>query len=372
MQNILNREIINRNLSITDIDSNVNYSELMTQINQVKHQLIQWGFSGGDECVLSALSCSAKTLAFYFAMFELDIPIHIPSEKQFHLIVANDEHIKCLERTDNYYREYMRQNNDTPFKKIIHDHDDKIFQGQITKRDLFPTGPYKGSGLELMVDRHYIGEVDNQQERDNPQPWQPSPQSVVFSGYKSGSGFGDCVHETDNIVTNLKRDNVIFEVSHEEVLDKVRSTPLNLKDKVVGVSKSHFHHNALLRHILPAIIQSGRLVDMSIPEVDGFFDFVMLPNDKKVTKEMVWNFTVRRSAKLMRRDRVDNFMAPSDKTLFLFLDFYNTTIGDFDKPIECVIQNEPTQDHLYWESKMNIKFVYDGDDFQYGMTSVKS
>ena len=366
MQNTLNREIIHKDFHHLPMD--MKRDEFLLRINRAKQQLLEWGFNQHTVNVNHLMSNTANCLAFQFASFELGMGIAIPPEAFFDTPEKGaSEHWK---RIDREFREFVRVNNRFPMDNTIDDRQD-IILGNIEKNKIYGK-IYMDTTEEFGVRHgHYMGVIQDKfwkGTNEDVQPWEVKPDNIAWGGFKTGSGWGYTDFENNIPTTDLSYDSMVFHVSHEQMLDKVMSTPLDFKGKVVGVTKTLLHHNALERLILPAIIQSGRIVDMPIPDYhlgNTFIEGIEV-NGKEITKEMIYQFVCANACNAMRKYKVDSFASPSDEGLFAWLDIYNTTQGDFDRPVECLIHAEPTQEHLDWESKMNIKFVYDGPEMQYG------
>lgn len=363
MLDILDRKIIHKDFH--HMPSGMLYDDFLKQINKAKHLLIKWGFNKDEYSVIHLMSNTTDSLAIQFAMLELGIGIAVPPEDMFDTPEQKQsEHWKTI---DSYFREFVRHNNRFLITKTVDDRSDKIFGGAIEKSQIYGR-IYMDTTEEFGIRHgHYMGEMSGKSTEDI-QPWEISPHTNAWGGFKTGSGWGYGDWEKKIKPKSFAWSDICFEITHEQMLDKIKSTPLDLKGKVVGISKTVLHHNALERHILPAIMQSGRIVDMPIPDYHLGNTFIsgVEVNGKEITREMIYQFVCMNACKAMRGFKVDHFASPSDEGLFAWLDIYYTTQGDFDRPVECLIHSEPTQDHLDWENKMNIKFVYDGDEFQYG------
>jgi hypothetical protein len=363
MQSTLNRSIIHEDFH--HMPSGMRYDDFMKEINKAKNALVEWGFNKNEYSVIHLLSNTTDALAIQFAMLELGIGIAIPPEDMFDTPEQKQsEHWKTI---DSYFREFVRHNNRFPITTTVDDRSDKIFGGAIEKSQIYGK-IYMDTTEEFGIRHgHYMGDIHNQSDEDV-QPWSVSPYTYAWGGFKTGSGWGYGDWKKKIKPKSFAWSDICFEITHEEMLERINSTPLDLSGKVVGVSKTMLHHNALERHVLPAIMQSGRIVDMPIPEFNLGNTFIegIEVGGNEITKEQIYQFVAMNACNLMRRYNVDNFASPSDEALFAWLDIYNTTQGDFDRPIECLIHSEPTQEHLDWESKMNIEFIYDGDKLQYG------
>lgn len=364
MQSILSRDLIHEDFFHGP--SSTNYWEFMRLINKAKHQLLEWGFDKGNYSVIHLMSNTTDALAFQFAMWELGIGIAIPPEDMFDTPEQNkSEHWKTI---DSYFREFVRCNNSFPIHYSIDDRSDTMMGGAITKSQIYGK-IYMDTTEEFGIRHgHYMGKMYDQSDADIDAPWEVTSDVVATGGFKTGSGWGYGDWEKGIKCESFADKDICWRKSHEEVFDAVMSSCLDMKGKTVGLSKTLLHHNALERHVLPAIIQSGRIIDMPIPEYNLGNTFIegIFIGDVEITKEMMYEFVCKNATNLMIKYEIDCFASPSDEALFSWLDIYNNTKGDFIKPIECLIHTEPTQDHEYWENKMNIKFVFDGDEFQYG------
>lgn len=366
MQNTLSREIIHKDFHHMPMD--MKRDEFFVRINRAKQQLLDWGFERDTMCVHHLMSNTVNCLAFQFACLELGIGIAVPPEAFFDTPESGaSEHWK---RIDREFRQFVRVNNRFPIQYTVDDRQDVILTN-IEKNQIYGK-IYMDTTEEFGVKHgNYMGVIQDKVWKgtdEDVQPWEVRADTCAWGGFKTGSGWGYTDFENKIETTDLSWNKMVFQISHEGMLDKMWSTPLDMRGKVVGLPKTLLHHNALERHVLPAIMQSGRIVDMPIPEYNlgnTFIEGIEL-NGKEITKEMVYQFVCANACHAMQKFKVDSFSSPSDEALFAWLDIYNTTRGDFDRPVECLIHTEPTQEHLDWESKMSIKFVYDGEEMQYG------
>lgn len=361
MQNILSRDIIHKDFH--DLDSGLDYAGLCEHIDRAKNQLLEWGFSKGDMILSHVMRNDTQTLAFTFAVSELGL-VHTWTHEDMIEISENSEQKDKHDKIVAMFRNIVRENNRFPMTASIDDKEDDMFFGK--KKDVY-SDIFQHVTSEFGVKHgHYMGNYKKASSEPN-QPWDVTENDLVYAGWKNGSGFGR--YEIGKPIASYRWKDIVLEGTHKQVLDKVNRSPIDCTGKVCGLSKTYVHENAFFRFTLPALMQSGRIIDMPIPEYNIGNSFVSGLTDKDgnvITKELIYEFVMAYSCDRHYRHGVEMFVSPADGSIFEFLTRYQTKYGDFEKHNEILIHGEKTEEHLQWEKDMNLTFIYDGDEFLYG------
>lgn len=324
MYQTVDRHIIHQNFFL----QRLNREDFFVEIDRAKNYL-STRFTKGDNITIAYTSNNVISLAFIFACFELGISIMIGSEEFY---CGPENHSERFENISSMITDYVKKNNRWVTDGMVNDLDDKILGGHATKREIYRSSfqdfmsqyntpnLYMGNYKDFSIDK-----IDSE------------PHEHLTSHFDDG----DWVSEMPSIVYK----------SHEEVMNSVENINYSFENKIVGLTKNMHHHDALHRLILPALMQSGRVVDFQIPEPDfgGYF----ITNDK-ITMEALFDYCIKYAHKMIDAYKVDIIMAPTDDTLFEFL---SRRDKDFRKPLEIILHNEITSEHRWWESELNIKFV---------------
>ncbi len=324
--------VLNRNLIHSDFilyPHRIKREKFFEEIDRAKNYL-STRFSKGDHITIGYTSNDIKGLAFIFASFELGIAVKVMSEPFF---CGPEFDPKRFEHLLTLMKDYDTIDGRWILDGMVNDRDDPILGGRATKRDVFGSSFQKLIN-ELGVPNYYMGD------------YKSSSTNVIDVD----------VRPTDNATSYFEGGDwlsvppVKFK-SHEYILDQANKQHICFENKVVGLTKNIHHDNALERLILPAMMQSGNLVDFQIPEPDfgGFF----VTNDK-ISAEQMFEYIMIYGNKLIDAFKIDIIMSPTDDTLFKFL---NHRDKDFDKTLEVILHDEITDEHRKWESKMDIKFL---------------
>ena len=326
--------VLNRNLIHSDFilyPHRIKREDFFVRIDLAKSYLLS-RFKQGMHITIGCTNNDVKSLAFIFACFELGITIKIMSEPFFcgpEFDPERFEHLLTL------LEDYSTIDGEWIIDGMVNDRDDPILGLKATKRDIF------GSSFQKLINEMYI-------------------PNYYMGDYKFASPLvhfkEHYVKPTDNATSYfaggdwLSVPPIEFK-THEYILDKVDSQHISFENKVVGLTKNIHHDNALERLILPALMQSSKLVDFQIPDEDfgGFF----VANDK-ISQEEMFAYILTLGHKLIDVFEVDIIMAPSDDTLFKFLSHRDK---DFNKTLEIILHDEITDEHRKWESKLDVKFL---------------
>ena len=363
MQNTLSRETINKDFY--DYNTKLDYAGLCEHIDRAKNQLLEWGFKKGDHILPHVMRNDTQTLAFTFALLELGIPCVYTHEDMIE-IAENEDQKEKHERIAAMFREIVRENNRFPMTASIDDKEDEMFFGK--KKDVY-SDIFQHVTTEFGVKHgHYMGNYKDASSEPT-QPWDVSEDDVAHMMWKNGSGFGRYEIGNNHPIASYRWDDFGIYATHKQVLDKVNRSPIDCTGKVCGLSKTYVHENAFFRFTLPALMQSGRVVDMPIPEYNlgnSFIPGIKDANGNVITKELIYQFVIAYSCDRHYKNSVEMFVSPADGSIFEFLSCYKDKYGDFQKHNEILIHGEKTDEHLQWEKDMNLTFIYDGDEFLYG------
>lgn len=331
--------VLNRNLIHSDFilyPHRIKREDFFVRIDLAKSYLLS-RFKQGMHITIGCTNNDVKSLAFIFACFELGITIKIMSEPFFcgpEFDPERFEHLLTL------LEDYSTIDGEWILDGMVNDRDDPILGGKIgaTKRDIFGSSFQKLIN-EMHIPNYYMGDYEF-----------ASPL-VHFKEHH--------IESTDNATSYfaggdwLSVPPIEFK-THEYILDKVESQHISFENKVVGLTKNIHHDNALERLILPALMQSSKLVDFQIPDEDygGFF----ITNDK-ISAEKLFEYTLVFGHRLIDVFGIDIIMAPSDDTLWKFLDYRAKSGQNFNKTLEIILHDEITDKHREWESKLDVKFL---------------
>ena len=242
MQNILNRELINKDINFISftIGKPKTYEQLCKRINQAKNLMISKGVSKGDLVTILNLSQSFDTTAILFAIFELGCVTTITSDYLWEDIETN------FIDTTNYNilgikKEWRWSDMNTPA------------WGEEKKGNLYGDAGFRWHNAKgfcnLPLEIIEYSELDDVSDED------------------VGLHFVD-VDETDICYMSEKFGWHRYH-THKEVLSLSRDCIdiFGFRDKKVGMTKSQHHLQAFELCNLPALMTARKVFELPISDI---------------------------------------------------------------------------------------------------------
>lgn len=317
---MISREIIRKDILIDDTD----YENLCLAINQHKHFFLSKGMEKGDVVCLNLPGDGVGYVASYMACLELGLPLFIWDD--FLWDIANEHYIygtakDFFGRSDrvilNIKNWTQRLNKNRHF--IQH----TIFDEDINYK-IFPYWKKTIDALGETGSLHSYKSIKDMPDHDI-QPWK--------------------VYESDIAIVvnyNLDSDEPKFqEVSHNTL--EYNMVNINFpNDEVFGFSMSIHHRDVLQNGILPALINSKKLV------------YLFTPSPSLYGEKM--KVFLRRTIRKMKRYGVNAMYSDgpdSMSSLFRLMED-----DDFRETVRIIVNGKRTDFHDYWESEKNIIFEF--------------
>ena len=314
--NAISREIIRKDLLVDDVD----YENLCLVINQHKHFFLSKGMEKGDVVCLNLPSNGITYIGSYMACLELGLPLFIWDD--FLWDITNEQHIRggadnFIERSDRVIDNIA--NWTTKFNTNRHFIQHTIFDKDLNY-ELFPYWAKAMDALEQTGFRHSYEDIKDM-PIDDIQPW-----SV-------------CGHDVAIVVNyNLDSDEPKFrDVTHQELLSGLKDFP---KDEVFGFSTSLHHRDILQKGILPALMNSKRLV------------YLFTPSPTLYGEKM--QVFLRRSIRKMKRYGVNAMYTDGPDSMSNLFELMGD--DDFLETVRIMTPEKRGDFHDYWEAEKNIFF----------------
>lgn len=313
---MISREIIRKDIFINDVD----YDGLCRAINKHKHFFLSKGVEKGDSISLHLPADGLGYIASYMACLELGLAMFIWDD--FLWDITNEQYIyggaeNFVERSDRVIRninEYTtRFNKNRHFIQITISNEDVNYK-------IFPYWKKTIDALKEQTSLYGYEGIDDMSD-ENVQPWEVFDDDVALI-----------------INYNLDSDNPQFrEVSHRELQKNLNDFP---KDEVFGFSMSLQHRGILQNAILPALVNSKRLVYLFIPSPALYGKAVEV--------------FIRRSIKYMHRYGVNAMYSDGPDSMSSLFRLMGD--DDFRETVRIMTPQKRTDFHDYWEAEKNIFF----------------
>jgi len=239
MQNILNRELINKDINFISftIGKPKTYEQLCKRINQAKNLMISKGVSKGDLVTILNLSQSFDTTAILFAIFELGCVTHISP--------------------DYLWEQYETNFIDTTNSNILgvqkewrwSDMNTDAWDGK--KGDMYGGAGFRWHNANGICNKPV--EIIEYSELDDISEVESHPIEIDENDicYMSETGDGWHKYHTHKEVLTLSRDCIdIF----------------GFRDKKVGMTKSQHHLQAFELCNLPALMTARKVFELPISD----------------------------------------------------------------------------------------------------------
>jgi len=316
MNAIVSREIIRKDLLVDDVD----YENLCLSINQHKRFFLSKGMEKGDVVCLNLPADGISYIASYIACLELGLPLFIWDN--FLWDITNDEYMH--DGADDFVKRSDRvidniTNWTTKFNTNRHFIQHTIFDEDINY-ELFP---YWRKAFEALGKTGFTSSYEGVENMptDNIQPWTVYGRDIA-------------------IVVNFDLDSdepKFRDITHQELLSGLKDFP---KDEVFGFSTSLHHRDILQKGILPALMNSKRLVYLLTPSPKLYGDRVKV--------------LVRRTTRKMKRYGVNAMYTDGPDSMRNLFELMGD--DDFLETVRIMTPEKRGDFHEYWESEKNILF----------------
>lgn len=247
MPNILNRNIINKNIIYQDFSGKkYNYYDLSLRINQAKHYMLDCGVEKESLISLVTLSTTLDWVAMFFATFELGCVLIEPHDEMWYMDTRETWRRGFLElssRTDKW-----GDDNTIMFS----DMNDEVATG-IRKGDI-----YNGGGFWLESFHGYepnpMSRIDDYPTEDVQAPWDITEDSLaMYTSSKIGEeDWQPELHTHKEVFTKSQKVISIFDYT----------------DKTVAMTKTQGHMCAVELLLLPSFISARKVCEMPMPDDD--------------------------------------------------------------------------------------------------------
>lgn len=313
---MISREIIRRDLLIDDVD----YENLCRIINQHKQFFFSTGAYKGDAVCLNLPADGLAYIGSYIACLELGLPLFMWDDVLWD--ITNEEYIhggakdfvERSERIISNIRDYTKR-----FNKNQHFIQLTVFDEDINVK----TFPYWTEAMDALGEtgsRVSYKDIKNMSD-DDIQPWWVGEEDIALV-----------------INSDLDSDEPKFrDVTHRELLSGLKDFP---KDEVFAFSTSLHHRDILQNGILPALMNSKRLV------------YLFTPSPALYGEKM--NVFLRRSIRKAQKYGITAMYADGPDSMGSLFKLMGD--DDFRETVRIMITEERGEFHDYWESEKNIFF----------------
>ena len=314
---MITREIIRKDLMVNDTD----YEGLCLLINKHKHFFLSKGMEKGDSIALHMPPDGVAYIASYVACFELGLPMFIWDD--FLWDITDEEYVHggaedFVQRSDRVIlntRDYTKR-----FNKNRH-----FIQHTITEKDInYEMFPYWRQMVDTLDEVTSLHEYNIDQMSDEDiRPWSVDENDVALI-----------------LNTELDSDNPQFkEVTHKELMNGLRDFP---KDEVFGFTFSLQHRNILQNALLPALMNSKRLVYLFTPS-PGLYGKTM-------------EVFIRRSIRSMRKYGINAMFSDGQDSMSNLFRLMGD--DDFRETVRIMTTEKRGEFHDFWEAEKNIFFDF--------------
>lgn len=320
MNAIVSREIIRKDLLVDDVD----YENLCLAINQHKHFFLSKGMEKGDVVCLNLPPDGVAYIASYIACFELGLPLFMWDD--FLWDITNDEYMyggakDFVKRSDRVIDNIT--NWTSKFNANRH-----FIQHTIFDEDLnYELFPYWRKVFEALGNTGSTSSYEGVKDMptDDIQPWPVYGRDIAIV-----------------VNYNLDSDEPMFrEVSHDKLKCDTKDMDFP-KDEVFGFSTSLHHRDILQKGILPALMNSKRLVYLFAPSPKLYGDRVKV--------------LVRRTTRKMKRYGVDAMYTDGPDSMSNLFELMGD--DDFLETVRIMTPEKRGDFHDYWEAEKNIIFDF--------------
>ena len=314
--NAISREIIRKDLLVDDVD----YENLCLAINQHKRFFLSKGMEKGDVVCLNLPPDGIAYIASYIACLELGLPLFMWDD--FLWDITNDEYMyggakDFVKRSDRVIDNIT--NWTSKFNTNRHFIQHTIFDEDINY-ELFP---YWRKVFEALGKTGFTSSYEGVKGMPTKdiQPWWVGKEDIAIV-----------------VNYNLDSDEPKFrDVTHQELLSGLKDFP---KDEVFGFSTSLHHRDILQKGILPALMNSKRLVYLFTPSPKLYGDRVKV--------------LVRRTTRKMKRYGVNAMYTDGPDSMSNLFELMGD--DDFLETVRIMTPEKRGDFHDYWEAEKNIFF----------------
>lgn len=317
---MITREIIRKDILIDDVD----YDELCRGINKYKHFFLSKGVEKGDVVCLNPKSDGVEHVTSYMACLELGLPLFIWDD--FLWDIANEHYIHgsakdFIGRSDRIISNIkdwtQRFNKNRHFIQLT------MFDEDINHK-LFP---YWRKQIDALSETGLIYSYEGVKDMpdDEIHPWEVYNSDVALV-----------------INYNMDSDEPMFrEVSYDILMTNLNNMDFP-KDEVFGFSTSLHHRDVLQNAILPALINSKRLV------------YLFIPSPALYGEKM--SIFLRKSIRKMKQYGVNAMYTDGPDSMSSLFKLMGD--DDFRETVRIITPEERTDFHDYWEAEKNIIFDF--------------
>lgn len=267
MQNILNREIINKDIIYQDFGGkSYTYEDLCLRINQAKQYMLDCGVEKESLISLVTLSTTLDWVAMFFATFELGCVLIEPHDEMWYTDTQEtwrEGFLDLSARTDKW-------GDDNTF--MFSDMNDEVATG-IRKGDV-----YNGGGFWLESFHGYnpypMSGIDNFSTEDVQAPWNVTENSLALytSSQIGKEGWQPELHTHKDVYGKAEKIIDIFDY----------------RDKVVALTKTQGHMCAVELLLLPSFMSAKKVCEMPMPDDDvGLHKDILRANSILIKKRGV-------------------------------------------------------------------------------------